>query len=111
MQQKTGLPCIALGQPGCLLETRGFPSPPRDGFGFMWFCACAGKTAQVSFVLQPIVKRPAGRRKEGVFSALAALEDGGARFAGAFRQQNFNPCLGAQRGDFLSEPFLAKLLL
>jgi hypothetical protein len=22
-------------QPGCLFKTRGFPSPPRDGFGFV----------------------------------------------------------------------------
>ena len=28
----------ALRQPGRLRETRGFPSPPRDGFGFVTTC-------------------------------------------------------------------------
>jgi hypothetical protein len=35
MPKQTGLPFpIAFPrQPGCLRETRGFPSPPRNGFG------------------------------------------------------------------------------
>ena len=31
--KKTGLPTPR--QPGYLLKTRGFPPPPRDGFGFL----------------------------------------------------------------------------
>ena len=26
-----------LRQPGCLIETRGFPSLPRGGFGFLYY--------------------------------------------------------------------------
>src|SRR5271157_5382159 len=29
--------CLLTRQPGCLHETRGFPSPPHDGFGFTTF--------------------------------------------------------------------------
>jgi len=31
---------VLIRHPGCLRQTRGFPSPPRDGFGFSPYTAC-----------------------------------------------------------------------
>ena len=52
--KKAGLPVI--WQPGCLVEIRGFPSPPFDGFGFKTvtkFQYCnARKSISLNFVVR-----------------------------------------------------------
>jgi hypothetical protein len=43
-------------QPGYLLETRGFPSPPRGGFGLIWVQFNKNITSVIVYIKQLNVK-------------------------------------------------------